>query len=414
MWHHDLPMLHRMRRNGFGHVRRAGTVALFLASGACRCGGEAALPDRGTPEIVARPPVAAPQPAATRAAFDSVAATDGALLFFGPPSDDGGGLRVQPLDALGGARGAETIVSIDDPDDVEAVSSYVLEVAAAAGGGRVGVAWTVRRRLAVDARASHGSDRAETFAPVIELGETEIGPRIVRGVVAVAASDDGTLAAFHRAGRGPCVDGGTDRCVYVANERLGGSTGSDGRRGLPLAIPEVCDGPVPGYAWVDGTQYYALCTIDEGVPATTVYGIRFEPQYAEADRVLVGATPIGLARAGEGAVVVLGRRDDRVDAVRYANVGQERALLDDVTRRVRCDGVRPNVELVPASGNVVTIELRGPESRIEAVLPEEIAPAGARAVWTGEALLVAVPFPPEVVIHRFQCVDGELTRTDSL
>jgi hypothetical protein len=47
------------------------------------------------------------------------------------------------------------------------------------------------------------------------------------------------------------------------------------------------------------------------------------------------------------------------------------------------------------------LTLDAPQSRLEALLPEAIAPVGARAVWTGEALLVAVPDGSDLLLRRF-------------
>ena len=64
----------------------------------------------------------------------------------------------------------------------------------------------------------------------------------------------------------------------------------------------------------------------------------------------------------------------------------------------------PNAELALA--------LTASQSRLEAWLPENVAPPGSRAVWTGESLLIAAPQSGEVSLRRYECVDGDLTRTD--
>jgi hypothetical protein len=55
-----------------------------------------------------------------------------------------------------------------------------------------------------------------------------------------------------------------------------------------------------------------------------------------------------------------------------------------------------------------------PVSRIEALLPTSVARAPARAVWTGQALLVAGAAGDAVILRRYACVDGRFVRTDPL
>ena len=74
----------------------------------------------------------------------------------------------------------------------------------------------------------------------------------------------------------------------------------------------------------------------------------------------------------------------------------------------RCDGGRPTLTF----GTEVALPLTGSESRLEAWLPDNVAPRGSRAAWTGEALLVAVPLSGEVHLRRYECVDGVFSRTD--
>lgn len=52
--------------------------------------------------------------------------------------------------------------------------------------------------------------------------------------------------------------------------------------------------------------------------------------------------------------------------------------------------------------------------RLEGWLPEELAPAGSRALWTGEALLVVIPSGGELALKRYECIHDRLTRTDLL
>ncbi len=334
------------------------------------------------------------------------------MLFYGPSAREGGGLRAQPLDALGQLRGRSVEVWREDISDVNPLAPHALEVAAASGGGRVGVAWVARHGREVRVHVSRGT--GTSFSPAEDLGESELPPMIVRGNVAMAAAADGSLSLIHRTTRGPCVDGVPGECARLRITRIGDDGASD-RRGLALVIPEVCDRPVPGYVWADGTWYYSICAQSEGAPATTVYAIQFEPSYAQADRIFAGCEALGLGRVGEGAAVALGRcAGGRVDGVRYADAGSNKLVLVGLSRRVVCSEGRPHVVLGgDPGGDQLDLPLNEATADLSALLPEAMARPRSRAVWTGEALLVAVPLGAEVALHRYQCEHGEFVRTSA-
>jgi hypothetical protein len=352
----------------------------------------------------------APKAIATRVAFDLVPADDGALFVFGPPSATGGGVRVSTLGPLG-QRGDEAVIWAPN-DDPRRQTPYAVEIAAASAGGRVGIAWVAQDGADARTFVSHGARGA--YSPPEDLGTMELPRGAERGNVALAGAPDGALSLIHRRDRGPCADGAAADCDRLAVRRLDGDGVSE-RSGMPLVIPEVCDQPVPGYVWSDGTWYYALCALTEGLPETTLYAIRFEPRYAQADRVLRGCTPIGLGAATEGAALMFGRCDggQRVDGVRVASMGTELSLLADARRSVVCRGGRPELN-VEAGAERVVIGLGEVRAGLAPLLPEEVAPPRSRAIWTGQSILVAAPVGHEVSLRRYQCEDGVFLRTDLL
>ncbi len=83
---------------------------------------------------------------------------------------------------------------------------------------------------------------------------------------------------------------------------------------------------------------------------------------------------------------------------------------------MQCDAGRPVLTFRGASfdeaalerqSGSVSMSLAESIGRIEALLPESIAPPGSRAVWTGESVLVATVVGRDVSVRRFQC---ELTQ----
>jgi hypothetical protein len=92
--------------------------------------------------------------------------------------------------------------------------------------------------------------------------------------------------------------------------------------------------------------------------------------------------------------------------VRIREAGRQVEVVGDVTPSVDCSGVHP----VLKAGSF-SLPLGGSVAHLEALLPDSVAPRGARALWTGQALLVATPIGREVSLHRYECEHGELAPT---
>jgi hypothetical protein len=154
-----------------------------------------------------------------------------------------------------------------------------------------------------------------------------------------------------------------------------------------------------------------VCSETEAGPTTTFYTIRFDPEYAHATPRLEGCIPEGITQTGEGAALIAqcpetGRqiavmRDD-------GRVAERRGSPSDA---LTCDDEERLVATTRGDHALRTV-FDTPMDRVEGLLPERVAPRGARAIFTGEALLVAVPLDREVSVHRWQCFHGEVRRTD--
>ena len=358
-------------------------------------------------------PIVGPRPRASNPAFDLVVADGGAVLVWAMPYDRGGGVHLVPLTALGDLRGEQhSIVQAGTPGAGAAVSDQPLEaveVAAASGGGRLGVAWAVREQTGVRGFATHGPATGETFGPPEALGPMDPGTLGRRGLLAMAASPDGTVALLHRGPRRACADHRGEQCTGLSVVRLGQA--SDARRGVGLSIPRPCGQAVLGHLFVGGSWYYGVCAEAEAGPTNTIYAIQFEPEYAQAVPLLPGCTVEGMAPGLEG-VVLVGDCGGQIEAVRVTRAARQQAALHNAQKEIRCANGLPALRLFSAGGAEISLPLSAPAAGLAPLLPSRIAPAGSRAVWTGEALLVAVPRAREVAMHRYQCRDGQVVRTD--
>ncbi|MCB9600820.1 MAG: hypothetical protein H6720_10770 [Sandaracinus sp.] len=277
-----------------------------------------------------------------------------------------------------------------------------LEIAAAGGGGQLAVAWVERHGTAFRALATHGSPEG-AFAPPTELGPTERTLTGDRGHVAAAVSSAGHVEAMARLATGPCGEGeNVGECVPVGITRL--APGPSERRGVGLMLPRPCTPTVLGFLHTNDVWHYAVCDASEGT-ATTFYAVQFEPEYAHAERSLEGCTPRGLVAFGSGAAVV-GDCEGSRRGLWLGEAGRQRRSFEG-TAQITCEG-EPTLVLPDGSRE----PLSAPREGLAALLDDEVAPPGSRAIWTGEVLLVAAPLDREVSLRRHECWNGTFRRTD--
>jgi len=357
---------------------------------------------------IVRAALLSPRAIATRSAFDLVALEGGAGLVYSPPSAAGGGVRLAAMDAQGTRRGPEvTIFASVRPEGLAGpfIATDAAEIAAAQGGGRLAVTWIARSNGVFSAVAAVGEATGATFGPARTLGPTPMRAVGGRGQVAVAVSEAGVAEVRWRAPDGPCEQGSSERCALVRGARVGGSDA--GREDLPRALPQPCTLAIAGATYAHGVWYFGVCDESAGSPATTILGVDFALSYAQSQRILEGCEPAGIVATPDAAVAV-GRCGSERRVVLIREAGRVVEIVGAVTPQVNCSGAHPVLE-----AGAFSLPLGGKLAHIEALLPESIAPRGARALWTGSVLLVATPIGREVSLHRYGCEHGELSPTDA-
>jgi hypothetical protein len=244
----------------------------------------------------------------------------------------------------------------------------------------------------------------EQLGPAIELG-SGWGTSAARGNVAVAARGQGALAVV-RGEPKPCVDGSAGSCSELRFYTL--EPGGGMAAGLTLAVPDACGVRAiqlvsgPGGGGEPGRWDYAVCSTSPQRSIVTVFSIHPERQYALAERAFDGCTPLGAARfAGAASFFALCDGDRRMasagepDSPLHLQAVHERGLV--------CS--RNAARLRFGSG---WLRLTEPMGGLELVLDVDLAPAGARAVWTGAALLVARVEAAALRIAKYVCSGSEL------
>jgi hypothetical protein len=335
------------------------------------------------------------------------------VLIYAEPAPVGGAIQLLTLDRHGAAVGAPRVVYRPIPEDDAVFPPDALEISAASGGGQLAVAWVERHGTSFRALATHGAADG-AFAPPIELGATQRELASTRGHVAAAVSPAGHVEVMARLAPAPCVDPSgagasatgaapPTTCVPVGITRL--APGPNERRGVGLMLPRPCASTVLGFVHATDVWHYAVCDESEGL-ATTFYAVQFDPQYAHAERALEGCEPRGMVGIGDG-VAAVGDCDGTRRALWLGAAGRERRMLEG-TAHVSCEGGEARLVLPDGTSEALT----GPRGGFAALLSDEVAPRGSRAVWTGDVLLVAAPIDREVGVRRHECWDGGLRRTD--
>ena len=408
--------------------RREAQQTSWLATGALTLGlvaGGCSDPPPTTTVVPPPPvpvlPIAAPRPVSSSIAFDLVSTPGGAVLAWGTPARQGGGVRALALDPGGAPRGTEVDVvrrGEARSGSAEEAPAQIEELTIASSGTRVGLAWVIGGITPI-VQATFSPQEAEGFAPPRTLAPTTSlvpGSRAARGRIAMSSREDGALVVTHRIADAPCseavvAEAGTasgTTCARIARSEID-SLVAELEPTTEMEVPAPCPSLLAGAVTTSGTWFYGICHLAPTV-ATTLYAIRPSISYAAANDTLAGCTPDAIAPLAEGVAVAGSCEDARhmsfVDAT-----GRETSVVVAPRLEVACEQGRPVLSI---GGDTVPrrLGLVAAVSRLEGLLPERIAPRGARAIWTGSALLVATPLEGEVSLRRYECREASLVRTD--
>jgi hypothetical protein len=391
-------------------VMRVVLSSFFLALVLTACGDK--TPPAPIPALppIERAAIISPRRIASSAAFDLVAVPRGALFVWGQPTRMGGGVRAAKLDAMGTVERPDIVVFAPTLSptgtSAERIAPDALEISVASAGGRVGVVWVAREQTVLTIEAALGDLNADAFSPRRVLGSTSRLETGGRGHVAAAVAPDGRAFVLVRAQDRPCGDG-TGPCGAFNVYALRAEGASD--NGPGLLVPGPCERAAVGMGFAQGRFHYAVCGTQNSQRGTTVYSIQPDAQYARADLVLPGCSPLGFFVAHDELVIPAACEGGRAGVRLSRDGGGMRSLsLDGAS--VRCEGTMPVISTPGAPA--MSMRLDQPISGIEAMLPARVAPAGSRAVFTGRSVLVASSLGGEVTVHRFECEGGDLVRTD--
>lgn len=302
-------------------------------------------------------------------------------------------LRVE-LDETGSRRGSASVLL-----GASARSGEIADLAAAQVGERLAVAWIER----ADGKARARATWAVPKAPLFELGPAFYGPSAARGNIVVAERRESALV-FSRGIEAPCIDPGKSACYAFDFHELAADRVK--RTGVPLSVPVPCTDNSTALAVLPSRYHYGVCTDDGKGPVTTIFTITPEPAYARAEQVLAGCEPAGTFVWKDNAWLVAECQGSR----RAARIGGGDEVVEYLDMRAPTLECRSGILRIRASSFELVLD--EPRQRLEALLPTSIAPRGSRAVFTGNAVLVASNAGTSLRLARYTCTGERLEETN--
>ncbi|MET0794193.1 MAG: hypothetical protein ABW061_21910 [Polyangiaceae bacterium] len=312
------------------------------------------------------------------------------------------GLSLTRFDAAGTGRAAEPLFDANASDAPHGVTE-ITEVAAASLGSDLNVVWVEKSTRGAHARGLLRPLSARGNAPLQDLNAVQEPTAAPRGNVAIGSSD-GHFLVLSRREKTACADSNQSDCIGFDLFRQ--ESNGTARTGSPLAVPLPCEQNSVSFAVSGSRWYYGVCSRSTGKPLTTLFSIQSEPAYARADRILEGCLPLGATAQAADLVVIgdcAGQRQGL--RVRGGNAAPEEVRVDRL--EVVCESGKPLIRQLGAGG--LSLPLNARRDRLEAFLSAALSPPHSRAVWTGEALLVATPSGARVAVKRYRC-DSTLLR----
>lgn len=327
-------------------------------------------------------------------AFNLVVRSEALHLLWASDASTGAWLHELQLGQAGESRGAPRGIAVP----AHALGK-VTDLVAVAVGEQLAVAWLEQGRQEARAQATLIRDGAPPA--LLDLGPAALVAESSRGNIALAAEvATGRALVLWRGLEAPCVDAQAEPCVGFSFRRVG--AGEAESTGLPLSVPVPCSSHSVQLATAEGRFHYGVCTRAGSVAQTTMFTIQHKPEYARAEPLLRGCTPLGIVEAAERVWLVgdcKGKR--RAVLVPLMDEKVEPENIDALA--ISCTARR--VEL--RQGRFV-LQLREPRAGLESILPPRFVPTGARIGWTGVSLMAVYQAGARLEARSYTCRDGKL------
>jgi hypothetical protein len=322
-------------------------------------------------------------------AFALAAAPFGASFVWAEPRDVGSALMTLDLNADGvPERDAwELAVLARDAANVSDLSTVWLGMNRAA-------LWLehVDREARVQALFKTETGTAERF----DFGVGYPASPEARGNVALSAGADEVMA-FVRGDKEPCLDATSAPCYGFRFHRFGLHREPTSR--VTLSVPVPCESAALELLLAEPRWYYGVCTAQGEQPVVTLFTIQPDPEYAAARELFVGCVPRGALLVGKHPASIAECGGEL--RIAWLGSGDSEPEIETLSPSAPRCAATPRL----AVGREV-LELSEPRAQLEWVLPDELAPRGSVAAWTGRALVVARMDAGDLALKRYGCRQG--------
>lgn len=236
---------------------------------------------------------------------------------------------------------------------------------------------------------------------LLDLGPAAVSAQSARGNLVIASEEPQDRALVMWRGLAtPCVTPQDAPCVGFTFRRL--RAGAAEPTGLPLAVPVPCASHSVELSVSAGRFHYGVCTREGSDPVTTMFTIQYEPEYARAEPLLKGCLPLGTLDVA-GVPWLVGDCHGKRKAVPVP-LNDEQVQPDYIDAlSISCT---PERALFRQGRFALT--LREPRANLQAILPANMLPNGARAGWTGKSLVVAYLAASQLTTRSYACKAGTL------
>jgi hypothetical protein len=330
-------------------------------------------------------------------AFALAAAPFGASFVWAEPRDAGSALMALDLNLDGVPERAALELAVLAHD-----AANVSDLAAVWQGMNRAVLWLehVGREARVQALFKTETGTAERF----DFGAGYPAPPEARGNVALSAGKDEVMA-FVRGDQEPCLDATAAPCYGFRFHRFGLQREPTSR--VTLSVPVPCESTALELLLAEPRWYYAVCTAQGELSVVTLFTIQPDPEYAAARELFIGCVPRGALLVGKHPASIAECGGEL--RIAWLGNGDTEPEIETWTPSVpRCDAT-PAITV----GREV-LELSEPRAGLEWILPEELAPRGSVAAWTGRVLVVARMDAGDLALKRYGCRQGAFVAMGSV
>jgi hypothetical protein len=371
-------------------------VALVLGCAGCErfAKSDAALSASASSSAAPTARLITERPLSSPSAFALAATAQGLHVLWAGVEPTGGWLSDVELGHDGAPRSKARVLPLP-PHTL----GKVTDLSASFDGEELALAWLEQGKG--EARAQASVTRGQAAPQLLDLGPAAVTAESARGNVAVATeAERGRALVMWRGLEAPCIEPQSSACVGFTFRRI--QAGAAEPTGLPLSVPVPCASHSVQLSVSSGRFHYGVCTRDGADPVTTMFSIQYAPEYARAEPLLKGCSPLGTVSVQDMPWLIADCHGVRkAVAVPVADEQPQPAYVDAL--EMRCTPERAEL-----SQGHFRLVLREPRAGLQSLLGPRLLPTGALAGWTGKSLVLVYLVGTRLETRTLACRAGVL------